>query len=735
MRYCFLDIETTGFEPEQDSLIELSFVITDENFVEIDRLDTLIRPEKSPLNPFVTKLTGITENLLHTEARAWSEVLPQAQEKIGSATIIGHNIGFDIGFLVAYGLPIQKNPWIDTHQLSRILLVNEESYSLETLAQKYGFVHESAHRAMSDVEANIELYVFLLEKINALPSAYLRTIQPWLERADWDAGALFLRTEGADQIPERIPSQVSCADNTPSLDSEIQNALTDATPQSPLWIRMGENKPAIETILSLAQTLSQQGKSVALISPKLHFFPEFAPVPLPEVLFDPERFEVFCATEKDPTPETLTFLLKCAYRHILGYHGKNWFDLFLYERDLWREVNIRDRNHPIFEAILKERKNKPLISLSPLAYKELRATDLMRDRVLIVDEAEEVTAALLFAASRTYSLAPYLQSNDQRISVAAQFFVTNFCREVVEPALRRPIGTFPEKIPLRADTYPEFAKQLETFCSYENLSALQDLLTESDSQNIRWVTYLPERGNLSFGRWDHGIWEELKADFRSAEKICFHRHRLSEKHALFETFLGLKTEHHITPENLQTQKALRIPDNIPSANAPAYLDFVEGIIRREFQQAKDKSASLAVNFSSLDTLRKIHERFAVNWQDDVALLGEKVAGGDGKLLQLMQTPAPKLFLYQKLETSAFWDILWQKLLVQKFPFTPPHPLFTIIEERLKQNGLSFWDIWTVPSVAANLSRRIANMPSAHEVIFLDPKHNAGWGKDILQLTF
>ncbi|NJP03726.1 hypothetical protein HC823_00350 [Candidatus Gracilibacteria bacterium] len=96
-----------------------------------------------------------------------------------------------------FGIPLEDNPRIDTHELARIILVGEETYSLEVLTEKYGITHESAHRAMSDVIASAALYDILLEKINQLPAGYLEEIKPILkEKTDWYAKELFLSTTG-----------------------------------------------------------------------------------------------------------------------------------------------------------------------------------------------------------------------------------------------------------------------------------------------------------------------------------------------------------------------------------------------------------------------------------------------------------------------------------------------------------------------------------------------------------
>ena len=192
MKYCFLDLETTGFSETKDPIIEISFIVRNESGKEIDRFDEVIIPGKSPLTPFITSLTGITQQEIDTEGKLLETVREEAREKIGDAAITGHNIDFDIKFLIANGIDVSKNLRIDTHELARIMLIREDSYALEVLSQKYGFMHKEAHRALSDVEASMDLFDFLQEKIQALPTKFIEEIRPILEmKTEWTSKQFF----------------------------------------------------------------------------------------------------------------------------------------------------------------------------------------------------------------------------------------------------------------------------------------------------------------------------------------------------------------------------------------------------------------------------------------------------------------------------------------------------------------------------------------------------------------
>ncbi len=163
----FLDIETTGLDSDNGEILEIAAIRFDgENTHEI--FETLLHvPEGIEIPSFITTLTGITNEMCANFGVSLSE----AQEKWETFVrpddvIVGHNISFDTGFLRAKGFFINHQE-IDTFVLSSLLLRNEESHSLEVLTEKYGLFHENAHRAKSDVLANIELWKFLISVWNS----------------------------------------------------------------------------------------------------------------------------------------------------------------------------------------------------------------------------------------------------------------------------------------------------------------------------------------------------------------------------------------------------------------------------------------------------------------------------------------------------------------------------------------------------------------------------------------
>src|SRR5690349_4322239 len=102
--YIVLDIETTGFDPNRDDAIEVSAVRLDTKGMVVDKLDLLLRAN-AEISPLVISLTGITPEMVANSPHL-DEVKNQIEQFVGDLPIVGHNINFDVDFLVAKGINI-----------------------------------------------------------------------------------------------------------------------------------------------------------------------------------------------------------------------------------------------------------------------------------------------------------------------------------------------------------------------------------------------------------------------------------------------------------------------------------------------------------------------------------------------------------------------------------------------------------------------------------------------------
>ena len=80
---------------------------------------------------------------------------------IDGAPVVGHNVGFDLGFLRSHGLPLD-GPVSDTYDLGRVFVPWASYHSLTGLAKELDVPVVRAHRAADDAETTRRVFVALL---------------------------------------------------------------------------------------------------------------------------------------------------------------------------------------------------------------------------------------------------------------------------------------------------------------------------------------------------------------------------------------------------------------------------------------------------------------------------------------------------------------------------------------------------------------------------------------------
>ncbi|KAG2493591.1 hypothetical protein HYH03_008109 [Edaphochlamys debaryana] len=185
-----LDVETTGRGWETDRVIELAMV----DLPTGDTFASLICPAlhdgtPRPIDPFIHAHTGITPPMLATApperwvalaALAW---LYQRCRAAGGVrpTILAHNLPFDRGFiarLFAFQGCLVPPSWfgLDTLSLAKACLSPRDSpdgNSLGALVALLGVQAGSAHRALADAQACLDVAAGLLRREGAAATALL----------------------------------------------------------------------------------------------------------------------------------------------------------------------------------------------------------------------------------------------------------------------------------------------------------------------------------------------------------------------------------------------------------------------------------------------------------------------------------------------------------------------------------------------------------------------------------
>ncbi len=182
-----LDIETTGLDPQMDSIIEIGARRFDDNRVE-DEWTTLINPARH-VPEFITGLTGISDEMIRQAPRI-RDVLDELTAFVGDAPILGHNIQFDLSFFKKYDL-FTMNDRIDTYEMAAILLPSASRYNLGALGHALGVLLPATHRALDDARATHGVFQRLYAKAMELPINLLAEIVHMGEPVEWDGGWVF----------------------------------------------------------------------------------------------------------------------------------------------------------------------------------------------------------------------------------------------------------------------------------------------------------------------------------------------------------------------------------------------------------------------------------------------------------------------------------------------------------------------------------------------------------------
>ena len=168
--YVVFDFETTGFNAGgEDSIIEIGAVKVKNGEI-IDRYDELINPGK-PLNPKITELTNITDEMLAGK-ESEEVVVKRFIEWFGDLPMVAHNAKFDVSFLTMayqkYNLGEYKNTVIDTLELSRTMDTGYARHSLSALVKRYNveWDEDAHHRADYDAEGTAYVFSKMIKKLN-----------------------------------------------------------------------------------------------------------------------------------------------------------------------------------------------------------------------------------------------------------------------------------------------------------------------------------------------------------------------------------------------------------------------------------------------------------------------------------------------------------------------------------------------------------------------------------------
>jgi len=174
LKFCVIDLETTGGNPDSEKIIEIGMVKIEDRKLTEER-SFLINPEKE-IPDFVQKLTGIRKADVEHSPKI-EEVMDEILSFIGDSILVAHNTSFDIpflnGVLKKMGRPNLENKVICTNIMTKYLIPDIMSSNLNYMSQIFAIPHSQAHRAIEDARAT---GLLLLNYLDIFESKNIRKV-------------------------------------------------------------------------------------------------------------------------------------------------------------------------------------------------------------------------------------------------------------------------------------------------------------------------------------------------------------------------------------------------------------------------------------------------------------------------------------------------------------------------------------------------------------------------------
>ncbi|MBQ3513773.1 MAG: PolC-type DNA polymerase III [Lachnospiraceae bacterium] len=165
--YVVFDIETTGFSPVKNKIIEIGAVKV-RNGVIVDKFSHFVNP-KEPIPPNIESLTGISDRMVIEEPTI-EVILPEFLKFCEGSVLVAHNADFDVSFIreKSRELNLAFAPtYLDTVLLSRFLITGISKYTLDSVAKYMGVKLTDHHRAVNDAQATAEIFVKFIPMLNS----------------------------------------------------------------------------------------------------------------------------------------------------------------------------------------------------------------------------------------------------------------------------------------------------------------------------------------------------------------------------------------------------------------------------------------------------------------------------------------------------------------------------------------------------------------------------------------
>lgn len=171
MRFIAFDLETTGFLPGVDRIVEIGAV----RFVngEVDAIFSTLVDPMIPMPEAASKVNGITDEMLKGKPKI-EDLLEAFADFCAADFLVAHNAAFDTQFLVKdiekFELKAPSGVILDSLPIARKVFPGLANYKLGTLVQHLSIPGSGFHRAEEDATFCGRVFLKIIEKMTGSPS-------------------------------------------------------------------------------------------------------------------------------------------------------------------------------------------------------------------------------------------------------------------------------------------------------------------------------------------------------------------------------------------------------------------------------------------------------------------------------------------------------------------------------------------------------------------------------------
>lgn len=167
-RFVVFDLETTGLRSDRHEIIEIGAIKVYRDGDKLDTFQALVKPS-SKVPPRITKLTGITQQMLDAEGASLVDALSDFRTFVGDLPLVAFNAQFDHGFLKSACETVSvghfSNEVYCALELARRAYPGLPSYKLSELSKMGNMRLEDEHRALADCQRAMIVYAASARKL------------------------------------------------------------------------------------------------------------------------------------------------------------------------------------------------------------------------------------------------------------------------------------------------------------------------------------------------------------------------------------------------------------------------------------------------------------------------------------------------------------------------------------------------------------------------------------------